>query len=175
MHTSNLVGKIANTSAALSHSFVGYVASLVSRSAQWRGNFARRAGTPPLSKSNVRWYSEFKLARQVFQHLGLIEELARDDEAGGDEIRKNLLNILDRLPNENYLSGALELKLELAMLIDAVQPLVILCYNNEGDTALKCATAFDEWMVTLDHLQKASGQDGSQPLLPNVREIAAFA
>ena len=50
----------------------------------------------------------------------LIEEIARDDEAGGDEIRKNLLNILDRLPNENYLSGALEPKLELAMLIDAV-------------------------------------------------------
>ena len=80
-HSSNLVGKIAETSAALSHSFVGYVASLVSRSAQWRGYFTRRAGTPPLSKSNVRWYSEFEFARQVFQHLGLIEELARDDIA----------------------------------------------------------------------------------------------
>ena len=39
----------------------------------------------------------------------IVEELARDDIAGGDEIRKDLLNILDRLPNENYLSGALEL------------------------------------------------------------------
>ena len=61
------------------------------------------------------------------------------------------------------------------MLIDAVQPLMILCYNNEGDRALKCATAFDEWMETLDHLHKASGQDGSPPLLPNVGDIAAFA
>ena len=137
----------------------------MSRSAQWRGNFARSAGTPPLSKSNVRWYSEFELARQVFQHLRLIEELARDDEAGGDEISKNLLNVLDRFPHENYLFGALELKVELAMLIDAVQPLVILCYDNEGETALKCTTAFDEWMETLDHLHKASGQDGSTPIL----------
>ena len=123
------------------------------RSAQWRRNFARSAGTPPLSKSNVGWNSEFELARQVSQHLGLIEELTRDDEAKGDEIRKNLLNILDRSPNENYLSGALELNLELAMLIDAVQPLVILCYKIEGDTALKCATAFDKWIEILDHLQ----------------------
>ena len=35
---------------------------------------------------------------------------------------------------------------------------------TKGDTALKCATAFDEWMETLDHLHKASGQDGSPPL-----------
>ena len=171
-HASCLSGKKAETSAPLSHKFICCVASIVSRSALWRGNFYRATGKPPLSKSNVRWYSEYELSRQVLEFLPQIIQLARDENGGGEELRNQLIEIYDRPANDEYSSGAVELQAELHMLRDTVHELALLCYNSEGDAPMLCVTAYENWQNVLKHLKAAAGIRGN-PVLPSVTNFAA--
>ena len=144
----------------------------MSRSALWRGNFYRATGVPPLSKSNVRWYSEYELSRQVLQYLPVIIGVARDENGGGEELRNHLLEIFDRPANDDFSSGAIELEAELHMLLDTVHKLARLCYISKGDGPMLCVTAYDNWLYVLEHLKIVAGMRDN-PVLPTVSNFAA--
>ena len=79
-----------------------------------------------------------KIDVQIYNFTASVCHVIFHDEDFAPELRATLRDLLAEVQVE-------DLRMELAIVKDVGKPLVQLCYHQEGDSALLCATTYDHW------------------------------
>jgi predicted nucleic acid-binding Zn ribbon protein len=127
-HTANNAGKLLCESCEYATAFVDAWASMLSRSGRVRDNFRELTGETARRKSPTRWFTVWEVSEQVQRHLSHVEAIANDNTLGCEELRAKLRKLLH--------NHGRELRLQLALIVDAGKSLCVLCYHSEGDAFL---------------------------------------
>ena len=101
-----------------------------------------------------------EMARQINNHLTSIEAIARHEDDFNPLTRKKLISIFE----ESYY----DLKLELALIIDAGTDVVKLCYQQKGDGFL-ASTACSHWQSVM--LRLSSIADENVPIVERLQYL----
>ena len=89
-----------------------------------------RTGQSMRSYSNTRWWSKWEVQKQVYEYFGDVVPFLRENENLSPATRQHLLEIID---NPRDLQ---DLRLELAVIVDAGVQFVKATYYLEGDGPL---------------------------------------
>ena len=101
-----------------------------------------------------------EMARQINNHLTSIEAIARHEDDFNPLTRKKLISIFEESYND--------LKLELALIIDAGTDVVKLCYQQKGDGFL-APTACSHWQSVM--LRLSSIADENVPIVERLQYL----
>lgn len=172
-HSSNVVGKIMmrkeNCPLPLARQFESWWSHLMSTCPRARTLFRENSGVSVVRSSEIRWFCWYEIINQVYVHAVAVRAVITSNEDFGSELRNNLNTLLAE-------GTVQDLRMELAIARDFGANIVKLCYFQEGDDPLLCATTFDHWNAVQDRLRVLTDTDTSTDdkalLLPSVTEWA---
>ena len=154
-HTIDHVGSHFNTP-TLSGFITSWI-SLFSHSPKTRLLWKTRIERSMSSYSATRWWSKWKVIKQVMLYFGDIEPFLLENEDIGPALRPKLLAFFQEPQTKS------KLQVEMAATVDWGEPFVKACYHLEGDgpLALGCFETIDQVIASV-----------ATENIPNVRATA---
>ena len=150
-HTSNLPMKLFEKATPTAHNFLQAWSQCLTQGSKVRAATRRALGEGGMKNHAIRWMAEFRTAVQVNDRFDLIREIIENQDVGCDNLMKTVRGILDRPAGNHLPSGEDALRLELALIKDAGEPIAHFCNHFEGDGFL-ASYAFDSWNNLNHHM-----------------------
>jgi hAT family C-terminal dimerisation region len=100
----------------------------------------------------IRWMAEYRTAVQVGDKFDLIKDIIESQDVGCESLIATLQAIINQPSNGAIPSGKNTLRLELALIKDACEPIATFSNHFEGDGFL-APYAYDRWNDMNDHLR----------------------
>lgn len=162
-HTINVAGSRFSDECQIVEKIIQAWSSIVVHSGKVRREFLTRTGVSAKRKSEVRWFSWAEVGLQIKRYLSTIIDICRDVTNGCDALRVKVINIID--DEDDFAT----LQLELALLFDAMLPLISMCYAVEGD-GFTAPFVFEMWKKLCLHLESCNNWRNRHSRAPNVAE-----
>lgn len=141
-HTSNLPMKLFEKATPTAHNFLQAWSQCLTQGSKVRAATRRALGEGRMKNHAIRWMAEFRTAVQINDRFDLIRDIIENQDVGCDNLMETLRGILHRPAGNHLPSGEDALRLELALIKDAGEPIARFCNHFEGDGFL-APFAFD--------------------------------
>ena len=167
-HAANVVGKVSLTALPLARQFESWWSNLLETCPRARGLFRAHSNVSAKRSSQTRWFTWWEISNQAYEHSASVRHVVFHQDDFGDELRTKLRDLI------NTREG--DLRLEWAVTRDVGAHLVKLCYKQEGDAPLLCATTYDHHESVRCTLRRITADDTPvqelRELLPSVAQNA---
>lgn len=138
----------------LARQFESWWSQLLSTCPRARVLFRLHSGATAKRSSEIRWFCWFEIINQAYEYSGSVRHIIMHEEEFGQELRNKLRGLIAD-------DVVADLRMELAIAKDVGAHLVKLCYFQEGDAPLLCATSYDHWESVKETLRRIT-----QPNIP---------
>ena len=151
-HTSNLPMKLFEKATPIATAFLSAWSQALTQGSKVRAAARRALGEAGMKNHAIRWMAQYRTAVQVATNYHSIKNIIMNEDVGCDSLMATLKGILDRPAENGNPSSEEVLRLELALIKDAGEPIAQFCNYFEGDGFL-APYAYDSWNKLNDHLR----------------------
>jgi len=162
-HAMNIVGQVFEEVCTVAARFEQSWSNMINKSYAASSCFKRHAGVTPLTENRVRWFSWWEVIRQITTNFDSCRKVIEDEGDFCQSIRNNLKSIV----TTDYLN----LRLELALLVDVGRKLTSFCYFQEGDQFLS-VTTYSHWHEVMSFLRMVQIPENCKTLAPELHGLA---
>ena len=167
-HAANVTGKTMLTALPLARQFEAWWSNLVETCPRARALFRAHANAAVERSSQTRWFTWWEISNQAYEKSASVHHVIFHEDDFGDELRQKLRDLVTTREGD--------LRMEWALVRDVGAHLVKLCYKQEGDAPLLCATTYDHHESVRRKLQLITSEDTPvqelRELLPSVDQNA---
>ena len=151
-HTSNLHMKLFEKATPVAHQFLQAWSQSLTQGSKVRAAARRALGEAAMKNHPIRWIAQYRAAVQVSANYFLIKDIILNEDVGCDNLMATLRGIINEPADNNLASSEDILRLELALIKDAGEPIASFCNFFEGDGFL-APYAYDSWNSLNNHLR----------------------
>eukprot|EP00596_Hydrurales_sp_CCMP1899_P005209 CAMPEP_0119035962 /NCGR_PEP_ID=MMETSP1177-20130426/3286_1 /TAXON_ID=2985 /ORGANISM="Ochromonas sp, Strain CCMP1899" /LENGTH=724 /DNA_ID=CAMNT_0006994953 /DNA_START=56 /DNA_END=2227 /DNA_ORIENTATION=- len=142
-HAANVVGSVLKMECKTAEKFICHWATLINSCPRVRSLYKTLSNEAVKKPSAVRWFVWLEMAQQILSTFVSVESIVYHEDGFNPETRNKMKSILEE--------SKIDLRLELALIVDVGTEVVQLCYHQEGDGFL-APTSYDHWNSVMNGL-----------------------
>ena len=144
--------KLFEKATPVAHQFLQAWSQSLTQGSKVRAAARRALGEAAMKNHPIRWIAQYRAAVQVSANYFLIKDIILNEDVGCDNLMATLRGIINEPADNNLASSEDILRLELALIKDAGEPIASFCNFFEGDGFL-APYAYDSWNSLNNHLR----------------------